>query len=276
MHHQLLPITAPLGRYIANASYFRQTVGDFCAFKLVPRIFSTLFFVIEKKQSLEMCYGGTNHKFQSNSIYAFGVGNLPAAFHVTSEIEVILVQMHPGISCLFHNDQAHIFTNQQFDISDIDQNTEHLNEKLSYADSLALKWQLIQEYLIKKFSVNFPQKYGTVAKAIDILRKNSGHFPIKRLSEQVFTSHRNLNYLFMEYVGFSPKKYADIIRFNSFVNLYNQNPEILSDVAFQYGYHDLSHLNKDFMRYIGTSPSDYFENFHSDVNNWCELDHLKP
>mgnify|MGYP003582468476 CR=1 FL=1 len=180
------------------------------------------------------------------------------------------------ISCLFHNDDAYISTNQRFDITDIDQNTKDLNEMLAYAGSIALKWQLIQEYLIKKFRTKLPDKHGAVVRAIDILSKNSGQFPVKKLSEQVFTSHRNLNYLFMEYIGFSPKKYADIIRFNTFVNLYTQKPEILSDIALQCGYHDLSHLNKDFIRYMGTSPSDYFENFSSDANNWCELDYLKP
>lgn len=272
MDHQPLPITPALGRYIASASYFLQNAGEFCEFKMVPRMFSTLFFVIEKKHSLEMSNGTEVHKFQPNSIYAFGVGNLPASFHVISEIEVILIQMQPGTSCLFHNDDAHISTNQRFDITDIDQSIKDLNEKLAYTDSVSLKWQLIQEYLMKKFRVNLPDKYGAVAKAINILQKSSGNFPAQNLSEQVFTSHRNLNYLFMEYIGFSPKKYADIIRFNTFVNQYIKKPELLSDIAFQCGYHDLSHLNKDFMRYIGTSPSDYFENFHSDVNNWCELD----
>ncbi|KQS53260.1 MULTISPECIES: AraC family transcriptional regulator [Flavobacterium] len=276
MYHQLLPIQPALGRYIANASYFQQNPEDFCEFKMVPRIFSTLFFVIEKKQSLEMLYGTENYIFRPNSVYAFGVGNLPASFHVLSEIEVILVQMQPGISCLFHNDDAHIFANKRFDITDIDQNTRDVNEKLAYADSVDLKWQLVQEYLIRKFRVNLPLKYGAVAKAINILCQKSGHFPVENLSEQVFTSNRNLNYLFMEYIGFSPKKYGDMIRFNSFVNLYAQNPEILFDIALRCGYHDLSHLNKDFMRYMGTSPSDYFSNTHSDINNWCELDYLKP
>ncbi|MDR6923654.1 MULTISPECIES: helix-turn-helix domain-containing protein [Chryseobacterium] len=272
MDHQPLPITPALDRYIASASYFLQSAGEFCEFKMVPRMFSTLFFVIEKKNSLEMSNGTEVHKFQPNSIYALGVGNLPASFHVISEIEVILIQMHPGMSCLFHNDDAHISTNQRFDITDIDQSIKDLNEKLAYADSIRIKWQLIQEYLMRKFRVNLPDKYGAVAKAINILQKSSGNFPAQNFSGQVFTSHRNLNYLFMEYIGFSPKKYADIIRFNTFVNQYIKKPELLSDIAFQCGYHDLSHLNKDFMRYIGTSPSDYFENFHSDVNNWCELD----
>lgn len=276
MHHELLPITPALGQYIANASYFLQSADNYCEFKMVPRLFSTLFFVIKKKQSLEMSFGKGNYTFCPNSLYAFGVGNLPASFCVLSEIEVILVQLHPGISCLFHNDDAHISANQRFDMSDTDQDIRDLNEKLAYATSIALKWQLIQEYLIKKFITDFPDKFGAVARAIDILRKNSGHFPVKTLSEQVFTSHRNLNYLFMEYIGFSPKKYADIIRFNTFVNFYGQKPELLCDIALQCGYHDLSHLNKDFMKYMGTSPSDYFGNFHSDVNNWCELDFLKP
>ena len=276
MNHQFLPIPPALSRYIANASYFQQGAGNFCDFKLIPRVFSALFFVIKKKHSLEMSYGKENYAFQSNSIYAFGVGNLPAGFHVLSEIEVILVQLHPGVSCLFHNDAALISTNQRFNITDIDQNTKDLNEKLAYADSIASKWQLIQDYLIRKFQKDLPDKYRAVAGAINILSSNSGNFSVKRLGEQVFTSQRNLHYLFMEFVGFSPKKYADIIRFNSFVNQYSQRPEMLSKIALQCGYHDLSHLNKDFIRYVDASPSDYFKSFHSEFNNWCELDYLKP
>ncbi|MFN0256837.1 helix-turn-helix domain-containing protein [Pedobacter ureilyticus] len=276
MHHQLLPIMPALGNYIANASYFKQGADAYFEFKMVPRVFSTLFFVIEKKQSLEMTYGVENYDFNANSIYTFGAGNLPAAYRITSEMEVILVQMHPGVSRLYHKDDAHIYTNQRFEITDIDQNTKDLNEKLAYAGTMMYKWKLIQEYLIKRFQANFPEKYAAVSRAISILRTHSGHFPIHNLGDQVYTSHRNLNYLFMEYVGFSPKKYADIIRFNSFVNLYSQRPEIFFDIALQCGYHDLSHLNKDFLRYIGSSPSEYFDNFHSEFNNWCELDYLRP
>src|SRR5690606_23797758 len=135
-----------------------------------------------------------------------------------------------------------------------------------------LKWLLIQDYLIGKFQRSLPDKYGVVAHAIDILRIHSGNLSIEKLAQDVFTCRRNLYDLFMQYVGFSPKKYADIIRFNAFVNLYSQNPGFLSDIAFQCGYHDLSHLNKDFFRYIASSPSDYFVKFNAEISNWYELD----
>lgn len=244
--------------------------------RLLPRAFSTLFFVMKKKQSLELSYRNTIYNFNSNSIYTFGVGNLPASFQVSSEIEVVLVYLHPGISCLLHNDDAHLYTNQCFEITDIDQETRALNEKLANAHSKDLKWLLIQDYLIRKFQKNLPGKYDAVAKAIDLLYVHSGNLSVEDLAQDVFTCRRNLYDLFMQYVGFSPKKYADIIRFNSFVNLYTKNPGFLSDIVFQCGYHDLSHLNKDFLRYIASSPSDYLGNVTAEINNWYELDCFKP
>ncbi|OJX54890.1 MAG: hypothetical protein BGO88_03185 [Flavobacterium sp. 38-13] len=128
--------------------------------------------MIEKKQSLGMSFGTESYIFDSNSVYAFGAGNLPASFNVQSGIEVILVKMKPGISCLFHNDDAHLSANKQFDISDMDQATRDLNEKLANAESLGLRWQLIQEYLLRKFRLDLPDKYGATARAINILYQN--------------------------------------------------------------------------------------------------------
>lgn len=275
MTEHLLPISPALSKYVANAVYFNHDSNTTFRFQMVPRIFTTLFFVIKKKQDLKINLGGERLDFNCNSLYAFGVGNLPAGFDVEGELEVILVLLHPGIGRVFFRDDAHIFTNGRFDLTDTDQTNKNLNEKIAYATSIPSKWQIIQEYLLKKLVVEIPDKFSRITGAIDVLQKSHGNISINSLSESVFTCRRNLHDLFMQFVGFSPKQYADIIRFNRFVNLYAQHPGSLSDIGYQCGYHDLSHLNKDFMRFVGAAPSVYFGTaLSADINNWCEIDYL--
>lgn len=275
MTEHLLPISPALSKYVANAVYFNHNSNSAFQFQMVPRIFTTLFFVIRKKQDLKINLGGDILDFNNNSVYAFGVGNLPAGFDVVNELEVILVMLHPGISRILFHDDANIFTNGRFDLTDMDQTNKNLNEKIAYATSLASKWQIIQEYLVKKLVVEIPDKYGRITGAIEILQKSHGNISINSLSENVFTCRRNLHDLFLQFVGFSPKQYADIIRFNRFVKLYTQHFGSLSQIGYQCGYHDLSHLNKDFTRFVGTSPSAYFGTaLSADINNWCEIDYL--
>ncbi len=83
MYQELLPIRPDLSKYIASASYFHQGTDAFCTFRLVPRAFSTLFFVIKKTESFELSHGDTIYNFAPHSIYTFGVGNLPASFQVS-------------------------------------------------------------------------------------------------------------------------------------------------------------------------------------------------
>lgn len=63
---------------------------------------------------------------------------------------------------------------------------------------------------------------------------------------------------FLEKVGVSPKFYARIKRFVSLSKevAYNENFN-WQDIVFEYGFHDQSHLVKEFMEFNQMNPSDY-------------------
>jgi AraC-like DNA-binding protein len=65
---------------------------------------------------------------------------------------------------------------------------------------------------------------------------------------------------FREQVGQPPKTMGRIIRFNRAPKLL-QSPRspTLADVVFEAGYYDQSHMNRDFRRFTGISPSAFLK-----------------
>jgi AraC-like DNA-binding protein len=58
-------------------------------------------------------------------------------------------------------------------------------------------------------------------------------------------------------VGLPPKTLARIFRFDRAVSLLAQRDARLADVAFECGYYDQAHLNRDFRGFAGTSPASF-------------------
>jgi methylphosphotriester-DNA--protein-cysteine methyltransferase len=61
---------------------------------------------------------------------------------------------------------------------------------------------------------------------------------------------------FRDQVGLPPKLLARILRFDRVVaRLRTQDPERWADVAYDAGYYDQAHFNRDFRELAGTTPS---------------------
>lgn len=99
---------------------------------------------------------------------------------------------------------------------------------------------------------------GEVDGALHRIVQSRGLTRIDELSVQERISTRSLTRKFTEQVGMSPKQYARIIRFRAVMNYLLTNPGVSwLDIIYQFGYHDQSHLIKDFQLMTGYSPSQY-------------------
>jgi AraC-like DNA-binding protein len=93
-----------------------------------------------------------------------------------------------------------------------------------------------------------------VAWAWSILQKTHGKAPIGWICDRLGRSRRHLAARFREQVGLPPKTVARIMRFDRAVALLRSDSAQLADVAFECGYADQAHLNRDFREFAGTSP----------------------
>lgn len=115
---------------------------------------------------------------------------------------------------------------------------------------------------------NFLMKHLKTAKsrlsliddAIDIVDNNKGKVAIESVANQVKISRRYLEKKFLEKVGISPKLYARVRRFSVLSNKVALGNIIdWQDMVLEGGYHDQSHLVKEFQEFNQMNPRDYYQ-----------------
>jgi AraC-like DNA-binding protein len=117
--------------------------------------------------------------------------------------------------------------------------------------------RVLESFLAPKFlSCADPPYFGNIQRAVEMIEAGQGSRSLKDLHEEAFMSERNFRGMFTEYVGFSPKEYARIVRAKKVFRLLRSGTPIF-DVAFQLGYYDPAHLSKDFSGIAGIPPSEW-------------------
>jgi AraC-like DNA-binding protein len=97
-----------------------------------------------------------------------------------------------------------------------------------------------------------------VAWAWGRLRTSAGRVEIGALARELGWSHRRLIARFREQIGLPPKTIGRVLRFDRVSRLLRETPAPrLAEVAFECGYYDQAHLNRDFREFAGTTPGEY-------------------
>lgn len=95
-----------------------------------------------------------------------------------------------------------------------------------------------------------------VAEAIGAIEASDGGEPIAELAGRMVIGERQLQRRFRAAVGLTPKQFARIRRFRACArNLIAERPEAWGRVALAHGYADQAHLNREFSRLSGRSPT---------------------
>ncbi|MBK8466919.1 MAG: AraC family transcriptional regulator [Chloracidobacterium sp.] len=89
-------------------------------------------------------------------------------------------------------------------------------------------------------------------------RSASGSMSVGDCAAYLNWSERRLERAFNEQIGLSPKLFARIIRFQTFLDAIGSNDSTLLDGALKAGYYDQAHMIKDFRNFSGVTPTEYF------------------
>ena len=93
--------------------------------------------------------------------------------------------------------------------------------------------------------------------AVTAIINNKGNLKISRLADQSGYGVRYIEKQFQDYIGLEPKKLCEIVRFqNALKRLVYRPEDNLSDIAWDAGYYDLSHMNKSYKKMTSALPRD--------------------
>jgi AraC-like DNA-binding protein len=105
-----------------------------------------------------------------------------------------------------------------------------------------------------------------VAWALKSLQTSHGGRSIGALSRNLACSRKTLIQRFHAQVGLSPKAVASILRFAHAVERIRAvDEESWADLAIACGYYDQAHFNRDFRRYSGRTPRQFYASLLPDA-----------
>ena len=106
-----------------------------------------------------------------------------------------------------------------------------------------------------------------VKRGVEAIQLNHGMLDLSYLSSQIGVGERQLERLFKNEIGLSPKFYARIIRLSYIFQQVEEGDYGWAQLAYQAGFTDQSHLIKNFKEFTGEDPSKYdFD--HPDMANF--------
>lgn len=133
-------------------------------------------------------------------------------------------------------------------------------EQLAALESVSARIQLIEAYASSFTFENEPF-------AIPLLNglpyfKDPAIQPVKAIAASAALSERTIQQRFQKFTGYSPKEILRFMRFKEVITqLINQkeNEIELFELIETHGYHDQSHLIKDFNHFLGTTPRKFLK-----------------
>lgn len=113
------------------------------------------------------------------------------------------------------------------------------------------------EYLNRYFSERNMKITNILNSAINDIDASNGQLRINDISRRNHMTVRQLERNFKKHVGMSPKEYSNIVRFRTAMTLIKETSQnrSLSDISFECGYYDHSHLSNEIKRITGKYPS---------------------
>lgn len=168
----------------------------------------------------------------------------------------IIIEFNPlGAYRLFRLSYAAV-KNQIVALTDlVGSGIEDLESQLAGANSVTLKLQLLQNFLIKWLEKTGPDPIYDYC--ITRISGSGGLVSVAKLAKETGYSPRWLHTKFSERLGTGPKNLSEIIRFKQFYQAYSTGVKLqsLKEYIYQY-YHDQSHFIRAFKRFTGFTPTD--------------------
>ncbi|WP_318507553.1 helix-turn-helix domain-containing protein [Bacillus sp. T3] len=102
-----------------------------------------------------------------------------------------------------------------------------------------------------------------IISAVKNIAATSGLLNISELSRKIGYSDRYIRGKFEEYIGFSPKQFCQIVKFqNCLHNLLFEDDTDLLDLIYDYGYYDQAHFIRGFKKFAYFTPGQYKNQFN--------------
>ncbi len=211
-------------------------------YRLVPDGFVDWVFHLETPW--RFAYQEASHSKKELQTHVFGhsTGYIELELDGTP-LQVFGIKFQPWAAQLFWKVGMHATTDREISLTDLPlPGVAELIDNIGSAAHTQERIQYAEAFLNQRI------------KSIDTLRPVIQALSQPECIAKANFNNRRLQQRFRHEIGISPKTYQRTIRINKVIGDLLHRSHKLTDIAYQYGYFDQSHLNRDFQLFTGANP----------------------
>jgi AraC-like DNA-binding protein len=176
----------------------------------------------------------------------------PVELQFTAPTTLIGVRLRPGVAFNLGGVALHSMVDRRVHLSDYGAFGELAS--IDPVPHTSTEWiATLQHFLIDRLEGT--SIHPLVARALAEIHAEHGCISVADIAVRCRASERHLGRLMRDWVGYGPKRYAGIVRFQSTLAQMERAPQLpVAMLATEIGYFDQSHLTLDVARYAGATP----------------------
>lgn len=179
------------------------------------------------------------------------------------ETGVIFVSFFPAGACHFFPFPLIEIENQNIDLSCIyGSEIRRVEYLLQEKKSAAERIEVVEQFLISRYTFIPDGNLRLIHAAVELVYRSGGQISTVELAETLSVTNRTLERKFAEFIGFTPKRFAGLIRFQHILSDIG-DCNSLTQCAYRHGYFDQAHFIKDFKAFSGYTPGEFVEKLGS-------------
>jgi AraC-like DNA-binding protein len=186
--------------------------------------------------------------------FVAGLGERSSYVAAEGSASCVQVNLTPLGAHMFFGLAMHELANRVVSLEEVlPAGSDLLAERLEDARSWEARFDLLDAlFVVRMTEARAPS--SDVAWAWSTLERSHGKASIGWICDRLGRSRRHLAAQFRDQIGLPPKSVARILRFNRAVSLLSQPEADLAGIAFECGYYDQAHLNRDFRSFAEKPP----------------------
>lgn len=192
----------------------------------------------------------------------------PRKFTIDEGFGLFGIYLYPHAIPLLFDIPANELTNQMINLDCLSTTlTQDLEDQVMNGDSVRQRIQIIESFILQRLQQKHLVRLPVV-EALKLILHTKDVPKVNELTSLFSISERQLERQFQKYTGFTPQQFLRVSRFQNALYLYGNNRMRLTDIALECGYSDQPHFIRDFKRFSGISPKQYFKEKDTAATQW--------
>lgn len=192
---------------------------------------------------------------------AAGARCAPNLIHVAGRVEHVTVTLRPGGMAALLGVPAGELAAEDVPLDALwGPHAAEALERLAATPPTAARARAMEDVLLEMLAARAPRPDPAAAEGVRIIERARGRIRVRELAAALGIGERRLEQLFRRSVGLSPKSVCRIARFRSTVTRLRREPDrAWTELAYDGGFYDQSHLVNEFQALAGLAPGEFRE-----------------